>query len=87
VQEVGSHAAPDPAVLEWAAEEGRLVLTHDVQTMVGFAKQRVEAGKPMPGMIEAHPRLSAGTVIEDLYTMAAYLGPGEWEGQTHYLPL
>ena len=87
VQEVGLAAAADPDVLEWAAVHGRLVVTHDVQTMVGFAKARTEAGKPMPGLIEAGRRLSAHVVIEDLYTLALCSLPGEWEGQVIYLPL
>ena len=87
VQEVGLASAADPDVLEWAASHARLVVTHDVQTMIAFAKQRIEAGKPMPGLIEAHRRLSAQLVIEDLYTIAACSLPGEWEGQVLYLPL
>jgi hypothetical protein len=32
IQDVGMRGANDEAVLEWAAGEGRLVLTHDVST-------------------------------------------------------
>ena len=41
----------DPAVLAWAASEGRVLITNDRNTMVGFAYQRVAAGEPMPGLI------------------------------------
>ncbi len=37
IQDVGMRGADDAAVLEWAAGEGRLVLTHDVSTLLGFA--------------------------------------------------
>jgi len=33
IQEVGLSGADDPTVLEWAAREGRVLLTHDVTTM------------------------------------------------------
>lgn len=33
VQDVGLSGADDPAVLEWAAEEDRLVITHDANTI------------------------------------------------------
>jgi predicted nuclease of predicted toxin-antitoxin system len=33
VQDVGLSGADDPTVLAWAAQEGRIVLTHDVATM------------------------------------------------------
>ncbi|MCX8049222.1 MAG: DUF5615 family PIN-like protein [Methylohalobius sp.] len=32
LQDVGLSGASDPAVLEWAAREGRVLLTHDVTT-------------------------------------------------------
>jgi hypothetical protein len=67
VQEEGLTYAGDPAVLDWAAREGRLVVTNDVKTMISFAKARVEAGLSMPGLIEAGRRLPVRVAIEDLY--------------------
>jgi hypothetical protein len=87
VQEAGLTSAIDPEVLEWAARHSRLVVTHDVQTMIGFAKQRTEAGLPMPGLIEARRELAARVLIQDLYTLVYCSQPGEWEGQVIYLPL
>ncbi|GEM_PF-1452527 len=52
VQDVGLAGADDPTVLKWAAENDRIVLTHDVSTMTRFAYDRVREGKPMPGVIE-----------------------------------
>ena len=37
VQDAGLSGADDSAVLEWAAREGRIVLTHDVSTLVTLA--------------------------------------------------
>ncbi len=87
VQEVGLSSADDPTVLEWAALHGRLVVTNDARTMIGFARQRTAAGLPMPGLIEAGKRLSVRAAIENLYTIAACSEPGEWEGQVIHLPL
>lgn len=33
IQDVGLSGADDPTVLEWAARERRVLLTHDVTTM------------------------------------------------------
>ncbi|HWQ14971.1 MAG TPA: DUF5615 family PIN-like protein [Roseiflexaceae bacterium] len=44
-------AAPDPTVLEWAASEDRVLLTHDRATLVGFAYERAGRGEPMSGVI------------------------------------
>jgi predicted nuclease of predicted toxin-antitoxin system len=52
VQEVGLSGAVDPTVLEWAAGHQRILLTHDVATITAFAYERVQAGKPMPGVFE-----------------------------------
>jgi len=34
VQDVGLSGVDDPAVLAWAAQEGRIVLTHDVAKLL-----------------------------------------------------
>lgn len=41
VQDVGLSGADDARVLEWAAQEGRVLLTHDVSTMTRYAYERV----------------------------------------------
>ena len=52
VQDVGLRGAEDPDILEWAANEDRVVLTHDAATMASFAYDRVKRGLSMPGVIE-----------------------------------
>ena len=37
VQDVGLSGEDDPIVLEWAAEEDRILLTHDVATITRYA--------------------------------------------------
>lgn len=49
---LGLSGVDDPAILEWAAQEDRIVVTHDVATMAHFAYERVRAELPMPGLIE-----------------------------------
>lgn len=52
VRDVGLSAADDPTVLEWAAQQGRVVLTHDVATMTRFAYERIQVGLSMPGCLK-----------------------------------
>jgi hypothetical protein len=87
VFDVGLGEDDDPTVLAWAAQEGRLVLTHDAATLIGSAYERVAAGLPMPGIIEARQELHIGVVIEDLLLIVDASREGEWEGQVLYLPL
>ncbi len=79
--------ADDPIVLEWAAKEVRVLLSHDVKTMTRFAYERVEAGLAMPGLFEVHRTVPLGLAIEDMLVLASCSAPGEWEGQVRYFPL
>ena len=46
IQDVGLLHADDPEILEWAANEGRILLTHDVATITVYAYDRIKNGKP-----------------------------------------
>ncbi len=48
VQDVGIAGADDPDVLAWAAENNRIILTHDRATMTDYAYERVAAGNRWP---------------------------------------
>ena len=87
VQDVGLRGDEDPVIPKWAANEGRVVLTHDAATMARFAYERVRAGLPMPGLIEVADDLPIGQVIEDILLLTEYSDRNEWEGQVIYLPL
>ena len=87
VQDVGLRGADDPAILEWAANESRIVLTHDAATMTYYAYERVKAGLSMPGVIEVADDLPIGKVIKDILLLAEYSERGEWDGRVIYLPL
>lgn len=87
VQDLPIAGAGDPEVLAWAAEAGRVLVTHDVQTITRFAYERVQAGLPMSGVIEIPLAAPLGAVIEDLALIADCFDPGEIEGQILFLPL
>lgn len=87
VQDVGLSGVDDPTVLAWAAEEGCIVLTHDVATMTTFAYERVQAGLSMPGVFEVSRRVPVGAAIEEILLIAECSLEGEWEGQVRFLPL
>lgn len=87
VQDVGLSGVSDPLVLEWAAGEQRILLTHDVSTITHYAYQRVENSQPMPGVIEVNRAVPIGQVIEDILLLTDLSLDREWEGQIIYLPL
>lgn len=87
VQDLGLSEADDPTVLEWSAKQGRVLLTHDVATMIRFAYERIQAGLPMPGVFEVSRRVPVGLAIEEILLIAECSLEGEWEGQVRFLPL
>ncbi|HEX9384819.1 MAG TPA: DUF5615 family PIN-like protein [Anaerolineales bacterium] len=87
VQDVGLSSTDDTVILEWAAGQDRVVITHDVSTMTKYAYERVGAGKYMPGLIEVNRTVSLSTAINEILYIAEVCEHGELEGQIIYLPL
>lgn len=86
VQDIGLSGKDDPTILAWAAEEGRVLLTHDVATITHFAYGRMVQGLPVPGVIEVGTDARIGQVIEDILLLVDCSLEGELEGQIQYLP-
>jgi len=87
IQDFGFSGAEDATILEWAAQQGRVLLTHDVATMTQYAYGRIQANKPIPGVFEVSRAVPIGVAIEDILLIAEGSLNGEWEGQIRYLPL
>lgn len=87
VQDTEMYKQPDPIVLEWAAQEKRIILTHDVQTLVGDAYARVEQGVPMPGVILVPETLGIGKALEDLELLISASDPEEFPDRVTFIPL
>jgi hypothetical protein len=87
VQDAGLSGADDTTVLTWAAQEGRVLVTHDVATIPPYVAERIMAGLPMPGVFEVRRSLPVSQAIEELLLLAECSQEGEWEGRVLYLPL
>lgn len=77
VQNAGLSGASDPEVLAWAAQEGRILLTHDVSTITRHAYARVQAGLRMPGVFQIGRDIPIGVAIEDVLLLAEYSREGD----------
>ena len=86
-QDVGLYAEPDPVVLRWAAEEGRVTLSHDFGTLPHYAYERARSGLAMPGVVMVPQSMPAGQVISDIQLLAECSSEEEWNGRVLYLPL
>jgi predicted nuclease of predicted toxin-antitoxin system len=81
VQDALPEGTPDPEILAWAANESRVLITNDRNTMVGFAYQRVAAGEPVPGVLATTNNQSIGSAIDDILTIAMYMSEDELSNQ------
>ncbi|WLT39820.1 DUF5615 family PIN-like protein [Synechocystis sp. B12] len=86
VQDVGLSGQADPVILEWAAREGRILLTHDVATITKYAYERIRKEQPMPEVIEVNTLATIVRVIDDFLLLVECGQNGDLEGQIHYLP-
>lgn len=87
VQDVGLRTANDPTVLQWAADDGRVLLTHDAATMPEFAYARLAAHKAMPGVLVVRPTVPVSVAIEELALIHEASESADWNEKIFYLPL
>ena len=87
IQDAGLSGVDDPTILEWAAQSGRVLLTHDVATVTRHAYDRVRQGQSMPGVFEVGRHVLIGVAIDEILLLAECSLDMEWEGQVRYLPL
>lgn len=87
VQDVGLRTADDHAILEWAAEHHRVLISHDLRTIPSFAGDRLRAGLPMAGVILLPATLPIAQALDQLAVIAGASDAGEWANQIAYLPL
>lgn len=85
--EDGARQLRDPALLDRAAELGRVLFTQD-DDLLSEATQRQRLGQSFCGVIYAHQlRVSIGNCIRDLNLTAKVGEPADMIGQTLFLPL
>lgn len=75
----------DPAILLWAEQEERILVTRDQSTMKSHLEQHLAAGHASPGifMIRPHGQLSA--VIDFLELADQLSDPHEWQNAVTYI--
>ena len=86
VQDEGLVETPDPEILAWAGQEWRILLTHDQETIPGYAFDRVRAGLLMPGVFVVDDLCGIGTAIESIAIVVFCSLEGEWTDQVLFLP-
>src|SRR3990172_9986178 len=79
-------SATDEEVLEFAWEHELLVVSHDVNTMKSFAKQRIADGRGIHGLFLVPQRRVIRTVAESLVLIWEASEFEEWRGENVFFP-
>lgn len=87
VQDTIMYQKPDTELLAWLADENRILLTHDINTMPGFVYERVRQGLLVPGVIIVQEYAPIGPTIEDLQILMGASAPIEFENQVRFVPI
>ena len=76
----------DPEVLEIAAQQDRILITHDRRTMPSHFRDRLDRGLESPGVFIVSQFEPIGPVVEVLMMVWSASDPAEWRNQIRHLP-
>jgi hypothetical protein len=87
VKTTGLRGTKDPALLEIAARQDRILITYDRHTMTRHFRDRIGAGKSTPGVfILPQQRSAIGEIVEWLLLVWTASQAEEWRDKIVYLP-
>ena len=86
VKTAGLRGMEDPALLELAAQQDRILISHDRRTMTRYFLERLAAGKSSPGLFIAPQRHAIGEIVESLLLVWSASQAEEWRDRIVYLP-
>ena len=87
IREAGKLGLEDPLVLELAAEQERVLLSHDTHTMPSHLNTFLLSGRQSPGVVLVPQELPIGPALEDLLLIVDAGTPGELANLCTRLPL
>jgi len=77
---------PDPEVLMFAAEQNRILVTHDRQTMPRHFGEFLMSGRSSPGVFLVSQYAPIGEVIDELILIWAASDADEWKDRLVNIP-
>lgn len=78
---------PDPAVLAFAAEQNRILVTHDLQTMPRHFGEFLMGRQSSPGVFLVSQYAAIGEVIDELVLIWSASDAEEWKNRIVRVPL
>src|SRR5262249_42348655 len=87
VKTAGLRGTKDPELLEIAARQGRILISHDLNSMAGYFWKRIAEGKSSPGLLFIPNQWTAiGPAVEWLLLIWSASEPEEWRDRIEYMP-
>ena len=86
-REIGLADRPDSEVLEFAAAQRLIVVSHDVNTMPAAAFARLQENTVFAGLLMVAQSEPVGPIIDELLLIWAATEAEEWQNQIRFLPL
>jgi hypothetical protein len=86
-RDVAMDGKPDEEVLAFAAANGYIVISHDVNTMPNAAQAILDVGGKMNGLLMVKQTRPIGVVIDSVVLIWSASEAEEWNGQIRFLPI
>ena len=77
----------DVELLAWATQEHRLLLTHDLSTMIPAMQELLQRKRMCTPIVLVPDSLDVGTVIDDILLLENCATEIDWASGVVYLPL
>jgi len=77
---------PDPELIAWACEHGRIIVSHDKNTLINCHDRVVEGGHTTPGLLIVQRGYSVPKLVELLSLVGNYGEPDEFNSRTQWVP-
>jgi hypothetical protein len=87
LRDLGLDRLPDPEVLQFAARENWIVVSHDVNSMTSAAFGLLAAGEAMHGLLLVHQGDPIAPILDSLILIWSASEAEEWMGLVEFLPL
>jgi hypothetical protein len=87
-QDIGQVSAEnDFVMLAWATQEERVILTHDLSTMIPAMTRQMRNASRCAPIVLVPDSLAVATAIEDILLMDECSNESDWVAGVIYLPL
>lgn len=76
---------PDDYVLQWASENERILITHDIRSIPTHCQTRWENGLSVAGIIYVEQIIPIGQAVERILELLHDYSPEDWVDRTAYV--